>query len=124
ILESEVDGAVYAVERMIQRFKGLKRLVSKYHLENLIKPVNSDALDYIREVRELNLVFMDIEKKDYLQFFRLVENRISSGGVVLAHNIKHPYGTVEAFINEASRGVWRTIIIPTRAGVSISIKTG
>lgn len=124
ILESRVDGNVYAVEKTIQRFRSLKSLVAKHHLENLIIPVNDDALDYVRKVEELNLVFMDIEKEHYLEFFRLIENRIPSGGVVLAHNVKYPYGAVEDFLNEASKRVWRTIIVPTQEGVSISIKTG
>ncbi len=124
ILESGVAGKVYAVEKKIQRFKSLKSLVAKHHLENLITPVNGDAFDHVRKVEELNLVFIDIEKEHYLEFFRLVESRIPSGGVVLAHNVRHPYGTVEAFLNEASGRVWRTIIVPTQEGVSISIKTG
>ncbi|MBO3840884.1 MAG: class I SAM-dependent methyltransferase [Candidatus Brockarchaeota archaeon] len=124
ILEAGVDGNVYAVEKIIQRFKSLKNLVVKHHLENLITPVNGDAFDHVGKVEELNLVFIDIEKEHYLQFFRLVESRIPSGGVVLAHNVRHPYGTVDAFLNEVSGRVWRTIIVPTQEGVSISIKTG
>ncbi|MBO3832129.1 MAG: class I SAM-dependent methyltransferase [Candidatus Brockarchaeota archaeon] len=124
ILEAGVDGNVYAVEKIIQRFKSLKSLVVKHHLGNLITPVNGDAFDHVGKVKELNLVFIDIEKEHYLQFFRLVESRIPSGGVVLAHNVRHPYGTVDAFLNEVSGEVWRTIIVPTQEGVSISIKTG
>ncbi len=124
ILESGVDGNVYAVEKTIQRFKSLKSLVVRHHLENLIMPVNGDAFNHVRKFEELNLVFIDIEKEHYLEFFRLVESRIPSGGVVLAHNVRHTYGTVDAFLNEASGRVWRTIIVPTQEGVSISIKTG
>jgi len=43
---------------------------------------------------------------------------------MLAHNVKHPYGTIAGFLNEASGGMWRTVIVPTGAGVSISIKMG
>lgn len=124
ILESGIDGNVYAVEKTSRRFRSLKSLVAKHHLESLITPVNGDAFDHARKVEELNLVFIDIEKEQYLEFFRLIESRIPSGGVVLAHNVNHPYGTVEAFLKEASQGVWRTIIVPTQAGISISIKTG
>lgn len=106
ILESGVDGNIYAVEKMIRRFRSLKEFVAKHHLESLITPVNGDALDFARGVEEMNLVFMDIEKEKYLEFFRLIKSRVFGGGVVLAHNVKHPYGTVEAFLHEVSDGMW------------------
>ncbi|MBO3798008.1 MAG: class I SAM-dependent methyltransferase [Thermoproteota archaeon] len=124
ILESGIEGNVHAVEKTSQRFKSLKSLVAKHHLEGLITPVNGDAFDHAGKVEELNLVFIDIEKEQYLDFFRLIKSRIPRGGVVLAHNVNHPYGTVEVFLKEASQGVWRTIIVPTQAGISISVKTG
>jgi len=124
LLESGVDGNVYAVEKSIRRFRRLKELVGKHRLEHLITPVNGDALEYVRKVDELNLVFMDIEKEQYLEFFNLIKSKILIGGVMLAHNVKHPYGTIAGFLNEASGGMWRTVIVPTGAGVSISIKMG
>jgi len=124
LLESGVDGNVYAVEKNIRRFRRLKELVDKHRLEHLITPVNGDALEYVRKVDELNLVFMDIEKEQYLEFFNLIKSKILRGGVMLAHNVKHPYGTIAGFLNETSGGMWRTVIVPTGAGVSISIKMG
>ncbi len=124
LLESGVDGNVYAVEKNIRRFRRLKELVGKHRLEHLITPVNGDALEYVRKVDELNLVFMDIEKEQYLEFFNLIKSKILRGGVMLAHNVKHPYGTIAGFLNETSGGMWRTVIVPTGAGVSISIKMG
>ncbi|NHV99241.1 MAG: hypothetical protein HA496_06250 [Thaumarchaeota archaeon] len=124
ILESGVDGNVYAVEKNIRRFRRLKELVAKYRLEHLITPVNGDALKYVGKVTGLNLVFMDIEKEQYLEFFNLIKSRILTGGVIIAHNVKHPYGAIADFLNEASDGIWRTAIVPTGAGVSISVKMG
>ncbi|MEM3658964.1 MAG: class I SAM-dependent methyltransferase [Thermoproteota archaeon] len=116
-----MEGNVHAVEKTSQRFKSLKSLVAKHHLKGLITPVNGDAFDHAGKVEELNLVFIDIEKEQYLDFFRLIKSRIPRGGVVLAHNVNHPYGTVEVFL-KASQGVWRTIIVPTQAGISISVR--
>lgn len=122
LLESGVEGNVFAVERVLRRFEKLKRLVADYHLEHLLTPVNGDALEYARKVEKLNFVFMDIEKEYYLKFFRLIESKVLKGGLVLAHNVKHTYGTVEAFLSEASRGMWKTIVVPTVEGLSISLK--
>jgi predicted O-methyltransferase YrrM len=124
ILESGVDGKVYAVEKAIRRFRKLEKLIAEHRLEHLVIPVNTDALEYVKKVEKLNFVFVDIEKDHYLEFFRLVEGKILKGGVMLAHNVKHPYGTVDAFLSNVSRSVWKTIVVPTGAGISISIKTG
>lgn len=124
ILESRVNGNVYAVERGIRRFKRLEKLIAEHRLDRLVIPVNSDALECVRKVEKLNFVFMDIEKEYYSEFFHLIESKILNGGVVLAHNVKHPYGTIEAFLSYVSGGMWKTIIVPTGAGISISIKAG
>lgn len=124
LYESGVEGRIYAVEKNIQRFKKLKELVDKHGLNHLIIPVNGDALEYVRNIENgLNFVFMDIEKEHYLNFFQLIKDSILAGGVVLAHNVNHRYGSVNAFLSEASGSRWKTIIVSTEEGVSISFKT-
>lgn len=124
LYESGVEGMIYAIEKSVQRFRKLKELVDKYGLNHLVIPINGDALEYVRNIENrLNFVFMDIEKEHYLDLFRLVKDKILVGGVLLAHNVNHHYGSVNAFLSEASGDRWRTIIVPTEEGVSISFKT-
>jgi len=121
--ESGISGVVYAVERSANRFKKLKGLVARHGLGNLVIPINGDALECIKEIEGLNLVFVDIDKESYPEFFLLVKDRIAKGGVVLAHNVKHPWGSIGAFLKEASRDGWKTIVVPTDEGMSISVRT-
>lgn len=124
LYESGVKGKICAIEREALRFRRLEDLVNKYYLNNLIIPINGDALEYIGEIKEeLNLVFIDIDKEHYFDFFSKVKDRVIHGGVILAHNVKHHHGTVDAFLNEASKKNWKTIIVPTEEGISISTKT-
>ncbi|MEM2980904.1 MAG: class I SAM-dependent methyltransferase [Thermoproteota archaeon] len=124
LYESGGEGRIYAVEKNIQRFRRLKELVGKYGLSRLIIPVNGDVMEYARNVEnKLNFVFIDIEKEHYLNLFQLIKDSILVGGVVLAHNVNRHYGSVNAFLNEASGNGWKTIIVPTEEGVSISFKT-
>jgi len=124
IYESHVEGRIHAVEKTVQRFRKLEELVNKHGLTHLITPVNDDALKYVQNFKNrLHFVFMDIDKEHYLDFFRLVKDKILTGGVVLAHNVNHGYGSVNAFLNKASVNGWKTIIVPTGEGVSISFKT-
>ncbi|MEM2088985.1 MAG: class I SAM-dependent methyltransferase [Thermoproteota archaeon] len=123
LYESGVDGRIYAVEKSVQRFRKLKELVDKHCLNHLIIPVNGDALEYVRNIENgLNFVFMDIEKEYYLGFFKRIRDKILSEGVILAHNTKHSYGTIKAFLKEASEDGWRTTIVSTEEGISISFK--
>ncbi|MBO3769418.1 MAG: class I SAM-dependent methyltransferase [Thermoproteota archaeon] len=123
LYESGVEGKIYAIEREALRFRRLEDLVNKYYLNNLITPINGDALECIKGVgEELNLVFIDIDKEHYFDFFNEVKDKVIDGGVILAHNVKHHYGTVDAFLNEISKKNWKTIVVPTEEGVSISTK--
>ncbi|MGQ9479306.1 MAG: O-methyltransferase [Thermoproteota archaeon] len=123
LCESGVGGKIYAVEKSVQRFRKLKELIDKHGLNHLVIPVNDDALEYVRNIKNgLNFVFMDIEKEYYLEFFRRIKDKIISEGVILAHNTTHRYGTIKAFLKEASEDGWRTTIVSTEEGISISFK--
>jgi predicted O-methyltransferase YrrM len=124
LYESSLNGRIYSIEKDAERFHRFKELVDKYGLKHLITLVNDDALEYVESIEnELNLVFIDIEKDYYLDFFNRVKDKVVNGGVVLAHNVKRHRGTIKEFLEEASKGCWRTIIVPTGEGVSLSIKT-
>ncbi|MGA2664279.1 MAG: class I SAM-dependent methyltransferase [Nitrososphaerales archaeon] len=76
----EVDGGVAAVA---------KANVARAGLEGVIEVKVGDALELLPALDgELDMVFIDAEKEEYLAYLRLAEPRIRRGGVVLADNVK------------------------------------
>lgn len=120
--DSKVDGKIYAIEKDSYRFDKLKELVEDYGLKELVVPLKGNALEHVENFEEINFVFIDIDKHLYLDFFNLVKNKVQVGGVVLAHNVSHKWGSIEEFLEEASKNNWKTTIVPTSEGISISIR--
>lgn len=55
--------------------------------KNKIKPVIADAITYLENsAEEYDLVFLDANKRQYLDYFELILPKIPSGGVILADN--------------------------------------
>lgn len=123
LIESGVSGTIYAVERTAQRYMKLRGLIRRHRLGQLIVPVNEDALEYANKLEGLNFVFLDIDKDSYLEFFRLIKDRVAIGGLLLAHNVRHPWGAIRSFLKETSKDGWKTTRVPTSEGISISLKT-
>ncbi|MGB9759628.1 MAG: O-methyltransferase [Thermoproteota archaeon] len=120
--DSGVDGKIYAIEEEPQRFDNLRELVESYNFQDIVIPIKGDALKNVKKIEDINFVFIDIDKHLYLDFFNLVKDRVHVGGVVLAHNVNHRWGTIREFLEEASKDNWKTTIVPTSEGISISLR--
>ena len=60
----------------------------KAGLEDKIDLINGDALSILPELdEEFDLVFMDANKDDYPEYYRLVVDKIRPGGYILADNV-------------------------------------
>ena len=59
---------------------------TKYASE--IELVLADAKDYIPTIKEeIDLVFIDADKKNYLNYYHLVIDKLSKGGLIIADNV-------------------------------------
>lgn len=68
------------------------------------------------------LAFIDIEKHQYLDALRLLEDRLRPGGAAFFHNAFFPAPPEEFFV-AASREPWRSTILPTPAGMLVAYKS-
>ena len=60
----------------------------KAEVRHSIQQVTGDALKIIPELRQtFDLVFIDAEKKDYIQYYELVMQKLKPGGYILADNV-------------------------------------
>ncbi|MDA3952377.1 MAG: O-methyltransferase [Bacteroidales bacterium] len=70
----------------------LEDIISKYlqksGLENKIKPHFGDARKIIPQINEqFNLVFIDADKREYLEYYKIILDYIKPGGFILADNV-------------------------------------
>jgi len=60
----------------------------KAELDEKIELINGDALKVIPALKEsYDLVFMDANKDDYPEYFKLVIDKVTSGGYILVDNV-------------------------------------
>lgn len=64
-----------------------KKYFEKAGLVNKIEQRIGPALDIIPEIDEaFDLVFLDADKKEYTEYFRLVFDKLRTGGIIIADN--------------------------------------
>ena len=65
-----------------------KSFIQKTGLASKIELVLGDAKEYIPSIKEtIDLVFIDADKKNYLNYFHLVIDKLRAGGLIIADNV-------------------------------------
>ena len=65
-----------------------KLFIEKTEYANKIDLVLADAKDYIPTIKEsIDLVFIDADKKNYLNYYHLVIDKLNKGGLIIADNV-------------------------------------
>ena len=65
-----------------------KLFIEKTEYENKIDLVLADAKDYIPTIKEsIDLVFIDADKKNYINYYHLVIDKLNKGGLIIADNV-------------------------------------
>ncbi|MEM3459284.1 MAG: O-methyltransferase [Candidatus Bathyarchaeia archaeon] len=64
--------------------------IKKAEIPPKVKVLVGDALEIIPKLRgKFDLVFIDAEKRQYLDYLRLIEDKLHKGSVVIADNVDH-----------------------------------
>ncbi len=86
-------------------------------LEDLLNEVNN------KKREKYDFVFIDANKKEYIEYFKLVDKMLSDKGVILADNILSHYEKTEDYVNELfSRKDYQSQIFDIGAGMMLSRK--
>ena len=86
-------------------------------LEDLLEEINNGKR------QKFDFVFIDANKKEYIEYFKLVDKMISNGGVILADNILSHYEKVENYVNTLfERKDYQSQIFDIGAGMMLSRK--
>lgn len=66
----------------------VKDYIIKSGNENRIKPVIGDAMKLIPELkREFDIVFIDADKSNYINYYNMVFDKVRSGGYIIFDNV-------------------------------------
>jgi predicted O-methyltransferase YrrM len=72
------------IERDRNRFEAAKKLFESYPR---IRVLCQDAFAFLKESqRTFDLVFLDAQKRDYVEYLELLENKIEKGGILFVDN--------------------------------------
>jgi caffeoyl-CoA O-methyltransferase len=82
------DGKLISIDVNEETSAFAKSYIEKTEYANKIDLVLADAKDYIPTIKEsIDLVFIDADKKNYLNYYHLVIDKLNKGGLIIADNV-------------------------------------
>ncbi|CAL2083204.1 O-methyltransferase [Tenacibaculum sp. 190524A02b] len=129
------DGVLYTIDKNEELEELQHKYFQKSPYKNQIKQFVGNALDIIPTIDEkFDLVFIDADKSNYINYFELIINKMNSGGVILSDNVLWS-GKVTEVLNHKDIDTktllaynkllkedkrLETVLLPIRDGLTIS----
>ena len=130
------NGIIDTIDINEELYEIQKKFFEKAGFSNQIKQHTGNALEIIPNINKyFDLVFLDADKKNYIEYFDLFIDKIKSGGVLISDNVLWSGKVINkknkdlitqklvkfnSLINNDKR--LETVILPIRDGLSISRK--
>jgi len=128
------DGVLHTIEKNPELESIAKKYFAEAEIEHQVNYHLGNALDIIPQIDEVfDLVFLDADKENYLNYYHLVFDKIHPGGYILADNVfwsgkvlttpdshdKEAIGIIEfnEFVQQDERV--ENVMLPLRDGLSL-----
>ena len=129
------DGVIYTIDKNEELEELQRSYFQKSDYNNQIKQFIGNAIDIIPTIdKKFDLVFIDADKSNYLNYFDLIIEKMNTGGVILSDNVLWSGKVVEKLnpkdidtkilleynnkLNKDKR--LETVLLPIRDGLTIS----
>lgn len=129
------NGTLYTIDKNEELEELQHKYFQKSDYKNQIKQFVGNAIDIIPTLdKKFDLVFIDADKSNYLNYFDLIIDKMNKGGVILSDNVLWSGKVVEELnpkdidtkvlleynnsLNEDNR--LETVLLPIRDGLTIS----
>ena len=129
------NGTLITIDKNEELEDFSKKYFNKSDFQNQILPLVGNALDIIPTLdKKFDLVFIDADKSNYINYFNLIIHKMNSGGVILSDNVLWSGKVVEhlepkdidtkillmynQLLNTDDR--IETVLLPIRDGLTIS----
>lgn len=129
------NGTLFTIDKNVELEDFAKKYFGQSLYKEQIKQLVGNALDIIPTLNEqFDLVFIDADKINYLKYFKLIIDKMNSGGVILSDNVlwsgkvvqkiepndKDTKALIEFNKMLKSEDRIETVLLPIRDGLSIS----
>lgn len=129
------DGMIHTIDKNEELEELQYKYFQKSEYRNQITQYIGNALDIIPSINDkFDLVFIDADKSNYVNYFHLILQKMNSGGIILSDNVLWSGKVIEELdpkdidtkvlleynrlLNEDSR--LETVLLPIRDGLTIS----
>jgi predicted O-methyltransferase YrrM len=117
------SGRVVSLEHDPERAAAWRRNVAEAGLEEWAELEEADALEALPRIEDVfDVVFIDAEKDDYEQLFRLAREKVEPGALIVADNVLSHVETLGAY--SAARQADPTLVsvtVPLDRGLELSV---
>ena len=130
-------GTLHTIDHNEELVELQRRYFDRSEHGSQIYQYTGTALEIIPKLKaKFDLVFMDADKSNYVNYFHLIIDKLKSGGVILSDNVLWSGKVIETVENSdlSTKGVMaynkllktdkrlKTVLLPIRDGLTISIK--
>ncbi|MHA2345921.1 MAG: O-methyltransferase [Candidatus Hodarchaeales archaeon] len=84
----EENGKVTSVDVLPEKIQRASENIHKAGLESSVELIQGDAREILEKYKEpFDIVFLDADKRDYIDFIKLSLKKLRIGGVILSDNV-------------------------------------
>ncbi|MDD3876691.1 MAG: O-methyltransferase [Bacteroidales bacterium] len=127
------NGLVHTIEINEEFEDFIRKYIKKAGMEDKIQLIIGNALDIIPNLQdEYDLVFIDADKENYLNYFQLIFDKVRKGGFIIADNVLWSGKVLNPALNDSEtqaivafnnyikeRSDLENLILPFRDGLMI-----
>jgi len=118
-----LGGRVLSLESDPAKVEAWRRNVAEAGLEETVELMDGDAFETLPQIQDVfDVVFIDAEKDDYEQLFRLARDKVEPGGLVVADNVLSHVETLGSY-SEARQAdpTTESVTLPLDRGLELSV---
>lgn len=132
----QADGVLHTIDNNEEIELIAREHFNKSDKSHQIKMHIGDATEIIKNIKEpIDLVFIDADKKNYINYFNLVADKIRKGGLLIADNVLWSGKIIDEKAQDADTKILREfnsliandtrfskLILPVRDGLTLALK--
>src|SRR5215471_16964597 len=118
-----LGGSVVALEHDSAKCEAWRRNIAEAELDEWAELVEGDARESLAAIDDVfDLVFIDAEKEDYEDYFRLVRSKVEPGALIVADNVLSHEETLGAYSRARQADpTLESVTVPLDRGLEISV---
>ncbi len=116
------NGKLITIESHAERFKMAEENFSKAKLEKTIIQIKGHAPEDIpADLNNLDLVFLDATKKEHLNYFNTLKDRLTPHGIIIGDNVQSHREKMKNYIEEVKHNSnFTTVELSLGTGLLVS----